>query len=510
MRQAQAQKLAKQAQDLAAQHRKLADADQEKWQAELKAKFAGLAQKQRDLGGQVEKLGSELKSQPATTLYEAPHRAALDAADRLHDGQIEPALAQQQNAENALRVLADQLDKAMVLGRDPRSAVQKLARMQDELLKRLEKLGEDFARLSPEQTKTRLTDIAQSQKMLHDAVGKLDLPKSAATLRPVVQESTGAAVQMLERKDALTAHQKMEQARDTLQSWARSLPETAPPAPPGKASPEESAVQQQAGRARKLAKDQAELREAVAKLLADLAKTENGSPGHAKHKDDVDNLARQLMELAQQVGPEAKRSAGDAAHAAQMAQKAMQESQSDKQQGRMEQSKQQDTEAARQLELAGKKLDEAGRAMSEQAGSDPKLAADDANLQKSFQESQMKLDQAQQQLKQQPKNAAGALQQAAKSLTQTAQQASQAAAAAQPKGGADPARQSYQGGPGASPDFVPESVKAYAGKTWGELPGELRTRIVQDLRARYGDEYGPIIQRYFQQIADVPNSKKSK
>ena len=78
------------------------------------------------------------------------------------------------------------------------------------------------------------------------------------------------------------------------------------------------------------------------------------------------------------------------------------------------------------------------------------------------------------------------------------------------QGGADPAQASYQGGPSGSPDLLPEHIKAHAGKAWGELPGELRTRIVQDLRARYGDEYGPIIQRYFQQIADVPNSKKSK
>jgi hypothetical protein len=506
-RQAQAQKLVKQAQDLAAQQRKLTDDDQAQWQAELTTKFAGLAQKQRDLGGQVEKLGRDLKNQPASALFETPHHAALDAADRLHDGRVESALAQQQNVENELHALAEQLDKAMVLGRDPRSAVQKLARMQDELLKRLEKLGEDFAHLSPAQTKMRLADIAQSQKMLHDAVGKLDLPKAAATPRPFVQELTGAAVEMLERKDALTAFQKMEQARDALQAWARGLPETAPPAPPGKATPEELAVRQQAGRAQKLAKDQAELREAVGKLLTDLAKTQNGSPRHAQHKDNVEKLAQQLMNLAQQAGPEAKRSAADAAHAGQMAQQALEKSQSEKQQGRMEPSKQQDAEAARQLDMAGKKLDEAGQAMSGQSSSNPKSAADDGDLQKSFQESQMKLDRAQQQLTQQPKDASAAMQQAANALKQTAQQAARSAAAAQPMGGADPAQRSYQGGPSASPDVLPESVKAHAGKAWGELPGELRTRIVQDLRARYGDEYGPIIQRYFQQIADVPKSK---
>jgi hypothetical protein len=70
--------------------------------------------------------------------------------------------------------------------------------------------------------------------------------------------------------------------------------------------------------------------------------------------------------------------------------------------------------------------------------------------------------------------------------------------------------QTFQGGNASEPAEILEELKAHAGKAWGELPGELRTRIVQDLRARYGDEYGPIIQRYFQQIADVPGAKKAK
>jgi hypothetical protein len=48
-----------------------------------------------------------------------------------------------------------------------------------------------------------------------------------------------------------------------------------------------------------------------------------------------------------------------------------------------------------------------------------------------------------------------------------------------------------------------KDLKQYAGKSWGELPGELRTRIVQDMRSRYGDDYGRIIKLYFEQIADT-------
>jgi len=86
----------------------------------------------------------------------------------------------------------------------------------------------------------------------------------------------------------------------------------------------------------------------------------------------------------------------------------------------------------------------------------------------------------------------------------------QLASQPRPMGGGDPAQSSQLGSPSEPGEFLADQLKAHAGKAWGELPGELRTRIVQDLRARYGDEYGPIIQRYFQQIADVPGGKKKE
>ena len=53
------------------------------------------------------------------------------------------------------------------------------------------------------------------------------------------------------------------------------------------------------------------------------------------------------------------------------------------------------------------------------------------------------------------------------------------------------------------PSLFGVDKKKYAGRVWGELPGELRTRVLQDMRARYGEDYARIIQRYFEQIADT-------
>jgi hypothetical protein len=510
-RRAETQALAKQAHNLAMYQQKLSRESEAKWQAELKAKFADLAKQQRELAGKVEKLGAEAKAGPAGDLPNAPHRPALDAAERLRDGQIEAALGQQQAAENALRAAAEQLDKALVLGRDPRAAIQKLARRQDELVKQLEKFGEEYPRLPADKARQRLAEIVKEQRALADAVGKLDVPSSQAKERQQVHEDAGEAAKLLERNDALGGFTKMEQTRDALQAWARQFPEAPLPragTPPGKDTPEELTVKKQAGEARVLAKQQAKLREATRKLLAEMAKSQAGSASSAKHQEDVDTLAKQLMELSQQAGPESKKSSQDAAHAAQMAQKAMAKAQADKEQGRMADAKDSEAESALQLQMAGKKLDEAAEAMAQ--ASSGKDDPNDATLQESFRDSQMKLDEAQRQLSQAPKSAAKSMQQAARSLGQTARQAQKLMGGQpRPMSGGGPA-QTFQGGNASEPAEILEELKAHAGKAWGELPGELRTRIVQDLRARYGDEYGPIIQRYFQQIADVPGAKKAK
>lgn len=506
LRQAQAQKLAKDAQKLAMNQQKLSEAAEARLQAELQAKFGDLARQQRELAGKVEKLESDLQSPPAPGRFETPHRPAQKAADNLRDGKVEPALVQQQTVEDALQALADELDRALAQDGGSRNAVQKLARTQQELLSQLEKLGEDFARLPIEQTRQRLADITRAQKALHEAVGKLDVPKSAVATQKAVEEMTGEAAELLQRKDALQAFLKMEQARDALQAWARSLPEAPPPLPTGKNSPETLAARKQAGRARQLAKDQHSLRESTRKLLGELAKGSGVSADDAAQRKDVEKLAQQVMELSQSTGPEAKRVAQQAADAVKAAQKAMAKSKSDKEAGRFGQAKQNEAESAMQLSMAGKKLDEAAQAMK--GPSNAKEDSDSAALQKSFQDSQMKLEQARRQLEQQPKNAAASMQQAAQALQQTAKQAQQQMSSqSKPAGGSSPAQSFQPGGASSAADILSEQLKAHAGKSWGELPGELRTRIVQDLRARYGDEYGPIIQRYFQQIADVPGKK---
>ena len=50
-------------------------------------------------------------------------------------------------------------------------------------------------------------------------------------------------------------------------------------------------------------------------------------------------------------------------------------------------------------------------------------------------------------------------------------------------------------------------LKQYAGKTWGELPGELQTQIVLKAKVKYGEDYARMIKLYFEQVADTRNRK---
>src|SRR5262249_5191050 len=101
-------------------------------------------------------------------------------------------------------------------------------------------------------------------------------------------------------------------------------------------------------------------------------------------------------------------------------------------------------------------------------------------------------------------SAQGAMQRAAQALQQAAQQMGPQPQqqAGQPNLPNQPSEFGAAGG--GVPDLTRygDDLKKYAGKRWGELPGELRTKIIQGMKSRYGDDYARIIKLYFEQLAD--------
>ncbi len=55
----------------------------------------------------------------------------------------------------------------------------------------------------------------------------------------------------------------------------------------------------------------------------------------------------------------------------------------------------------------------------------------------------------------------------------------------------------------AAPDLteLKNLIQARSGRAWGELPGHLRTEILQMSQGRYRDDYARLIQLYFREIA---------
>jgi hypothetical protein len=106
-------------------------------------------------------------------------------------------------------------------------------------------------------------------------------------------------------------------------------------------------------------------------------------------------------------------------------------------------------------------------------------------------------------------SAQSVMEQAAKSLKQAARQlAAQQTAESQTRSGptaemGKPGEVNTSGSGRPDASVLGPDLQKYAGKPWGELPGELRTRIVQDMKAKYGDDYARMIKLYFEQIADT-------
>ncbi len=62
---------------------------------------------------------------------------------------------------------------------------------------------------------------------------------------------------------------------------------------------------------------------------------------------------------------------------------------------------------------------------------------------------------------------------------------------------------------GADFDALKAAVRTKTGRAWGELPGHLRTEILQMSQGRYRDDYARLIELYFREIASDPAARDS-
>jgi hypothetical protein len=465
--------------------------------------LADAARKQADVADRLGKL--DAPQQEAS--QESAKQAAGKALKDLLDGKPEQRAHSQQTAQQELKRLEN-----AIAGRTPanpsephappqssqastREAARALARQQRDLAQATQHARE-FAEKQPEAKRKEILQgamkgFAEQQKELEQKAAGLPVdqaPKSVVQARQAMKEAEQAAA----KGDAAQAKQKQDEAAAALDRLGQQFAEQPAPAAAEKpgAPPRGLPRKDQADQAHELARQQRELRDEVRRLLDEAQRVDQKPQQELQEK--AGKLAQTLDRFAQQMNgqPQLQQAAHRAKEASQQASNAMQQAQNQSREGNQGQARASQTNAAEALERAGRELTQA---MAQQPSTNQQTGQE-------LQTAQNKMNEAQDQLgKGQRQSAQNSMKQAAQALQQAAQQMAQKSG--KPTRGGQP--NPIGAAPGGEPDREPASVdlKKYAGKRWGELPGALQTRIIQDLKTKYGDDYARIIKLYFQEIA---------
>jgi len=474
------------------------------------AKAGADREKHSDLQRQQERLTRDVQNLPVT---EAPVRqgeakdAVLQANKALHEQPAEQAAPQLQAAAEKLEKLADQL-----AGRESNSErAERLAQRQERAAENAERrpANSSEARRQTNQTageanQVRGGDDAQNEKrQTTDALAKAQRTQPGTPENRQAQRDAAQALRKLADKlNEPNAKAREDAANEaaaqrTAQQAADQKPGSQPAGMPNK---------QQIEQARDLARQQRDLRNKLNEMSGETKPDLAAQEAQKEIAKQTDDLAKALeQQSASQSGEDgAKPSSQQAAQAAQQAGEAMDRAQRS-QGGPASQARQ---EAADALDRATQNAEQA--AQNGQRRPSPNgqpMNAPSAQAGQSLQQAQGQMNQAQNQLGQgQSQAAQQSMQQAAQALQQAAQQMGQSGQQGQKSNQPSPNGQPAtgagipQGAPHAG--LLPKELQQYAGKPWGELPGELRTKILQDMKSQYGDDYARVIKLYFEQIAE--------
>ena len=495
LQQKRAQHLAKEAQQLAAEQRAMRDQGPDKLSPELKARLDKLAQRQAELAQ---------RSQPFAKKNEGPDvKPAEAAAIALKKPQIDDAIQQQKEHEKRLQEWVAKLLPG-VASNALREQVLQLAKKQQAIRHDLERLGAEVDRLEFSVMQKRLADLTARQKEMPAAIARLPvegLEERILVAKNAVEQTTKQAGDQMARENASgvpTAFELMKKAQQELEALANRMPTTLPTE---RKDIKDDALRAKVDGVEQLKKEQKKLRAETEQLQSEAMKASAGN-GKSPLGEKTEKLASELMELAQKsTNPEIKAMAKESAQTVEAAKKAMEASQQMKAKGEAEQAKMLDEEAAKKLDLAVKQMAKftQDQAMKGGAKENAEKTAE------ALKEGSMQMRQAEAKLPALPKDAQSAMQSASKSLQQAANQAGKLSANKLPNAARNPAAMGSNN-KGDFPASRPKEMKleALQGKAWGELPGELKTQMLQDVRARFGEDYAETIRQYFESLTETP------
>lgn len=478
----------------------------------------------------------DLKRTRAGEAQQAKKKAA-DALEKLrNDANPEKALNLQKDAAEATRAFADQIqgkteeharkepgergnpdaenpmDNAdgLLPSRAQAESARQLAKQERELRNELAKANEQGQQGPMATDNAKVEELANKQQQIADQANELAKEAAkqgeaqAAPAKEAAKQAQEAANQMKagapERAEAAG-----ERAEQQLQAAAKANGDNAS----GRKARELAEKQKELNRqAAEQAKDpgantaqQQKQQGQLAKQAGDLAdKLEDAANEPGNGQVDTEKLkkasekareAKQQMERARREEEAGRKP--NAENARQQAEKALNEA------------KQQAGDAAGESPMAAKPMGEA-KPNGEASGSTKKASKD-------AKEAEGRMDQASRELgKKQNDQAQKSMEKAAQKLNDAAKQLGQGRvndtddansnAKGQPGGPANPGGNDGSDQSATSKAELPKDLQQYLGKPWGELSGEVKSKIIQDLKAKYGEDYARVIKLYFEQIAE--------
>ncbi len=497
-------------------------AKKQKEAAEEADRLAKKKESAAELKKKSQQMAEEAKNLRAGANAQKDKQEALDALNRAQRANDPETLTREEkNAAKALERLAEKMKQQQAKAqpmpkKDPEERLdglpnemqaeeaRKLAEEQRQLRDDLAKAAEEMAKgnNSPPE-KNPLADILEEQKKV--AREAADLAKEVGKQKGDMAEPSKQAKQSADAANQAVEqlqNGRLEPAKEAGQQAAQKLEQL------GQGDLDDMKKKE----AQALAKRQEEINKKLSEMSADARAAQAQQADRQKDlQKQVDDLNQKMQRLAQQLQQDNPMGAGNKAEQGakqtQQASEAMQDARTQNQKGQPRMSRESQERAAEALSKAGEDFKGAAEQMAQRNGMNPMNQGNQPAGQ-ATQEARDRMAQAQNRLGQGDKKQAGeSMQQAADALRQAGRQIGrQGNQGGQPQpgnpGGMNPGGNdgSARGQTDTNP-FGPLAEK-HKGKSWGELPGEIKTQILQDMKARYGEDYAKYIKLYFEQLAE--------
>ena len=516
----QAQQLADRALELAQSQRDLMKAQDDTERKLMGNRFAELARKQLELAKQQEALAQKTRSTAAVAPLK-PEDGQQAVAD-LNQGKPEEAISHQMQAANELDRLAEDLKQAAQSPPDSKKGAaqtqqlkaqseqaRELAHRQRELRDEVQRAAQKRVSERPKVSEDPIEELSHQQKEVAEQIAELarKIGKEQGEEAAVTQQAQQAgqtATEAARQLETGTLPQTRQEGQKTVEQLRQLATQLARTPRRGDWQAFDPLL-----RARQLWQQQLEINRRLQPLLGNAGALLAHQRTQQRYlQQETRELSQRFRHLAQgaRSSPLLESALQRAAANSQQAQQAMQQAR--------DQGQRDETPAEKQAqERAAQLLEQASQAASEGAGSQTASTkegqsekSDRAKAGEAAVKAGQQMAQAQGQLNRgEGAQAQAAMQQAARELKQAAQHLAALPSISQRQQGmpGQPGGLGHQAG--GLPDLSAFGLDnaAYAGKSWGELPSELRTKIVQDMKARYGEDYARMIKSYFESIADT-------